>query len=143
MAEGPEGMWLLEHADITCDYIDGRTGIRVALSFKGNELWVRKLSLSATQVEFGSTMSDKKFEETITTTMRNHLNLVAQMHYARLEPMFPNSIAEVTMGFDMDSHEKTVIVKFKNGHVADGPEREAKSEFFLAKCTMLYDLPPI
>lgn len=143
MASGPEGKYLLEYAEITADYIKGRQSIRVALSFKGNELWVRELPMSATQVEFRTQMDDKEFESKITTTMRNHLNLVAQMHYARLEPMFPGSIQEVTMGFDMETNEKTICVKFKNGHVADGPERESKSEFFLAKCTMLYDLPPI
>jgi hypothetical protein len=143
LAEGSEGKFLLEHAEITADYIKGRQSIRIALSFKGSELWVRELPMTATQVELSSVMSDKSFEEKITTTMRSHLNLVAQMHYARLEPMFPNSIQEVTMDYDIETNTKLVRVKFKNGHVADGPEHEAKSEFFLAKCTMLYDLPPI
>ena len=143
LAEGPEGRFLLEYAEITADYIKGRQSIRIALSFKGSELWVRELPMTSSQVELSSVMSDKSFEEKITTTMRSHLNLVAQMHYARLEPMFPGSIAEVTMDYDVDTNTKLVRVKFKNGHVADGPEHEAKSEFFLAKCTMLYDLPPI
>lgn len=142
-AEGPEAQFLLDHAEITVDYIKRREALRIALSFKGSELWVRELPMTAMQVELQSVMSDKSFEEKITTTMRSHLNLVAQMHYARLEPMFPESIAEVTMGFDPETHTKLVCVKFKNGHVADGPEHEAKSDFFLAKCTMLYDLPPI
>lgn len=142
-AEGPEAQFLLDHAEITVDYIKHRQSIRVALSFKGNELWVRELPITATQVELASVMSDKAFEEQITTTMRSHLNLVAQMHYARLEPMFPGAIAQVTMEYDVETSTKLVRVQFKNGHVADGPEHEAKSEFFLAKCTMLYDLPPI
>jgi hypothetical protein len=141
MAEGPEGRYLLEFAEITADYVNCRQMIRIALAFKGNELWVRTLPMSASQVEFQ--MTDKEFADKITTTMRSHLNLVAQMHYARLEPMFPGSIAEVTMGYRHDIAQKTVHVKFKNGHIAEGPEHEAKSELFFARCAMLYDLPPI
>lgn len=136
-------MWLLEHADLTADYVNGRQGIKVSLLFRNKPIWTRILPISANQVEIPSQMSDEKFEQTISNTMRSHLNLVAQMHFARLDQMFPNSIAEVTMGYSPERAEKTIIVKFKNGHVADGPEAESKSEFFLAKCTMLYDLPPI
>lgn len=57
-AEGPEARFLLEHAEITADYIKGRQSIRVALSHKGNELWVRELPMTATQVEVVSVMSD-------------------------------------------------------------------------------------
>jgi len=137
-------MWLLEHADITADYIKGRSCVRIQLLFKNKPIWIRELAMSANQIELREGgMTDEKFESTITNTMRSHLNLVAQMHFARLDQLFPNSIAEVTMGFDPTTNTKTLNVKFKNGHVADGPEAEAKGEFFLAKCAMLYDLPPI
>jgi hypothetical protein len=139
----PEGKDFLEHAEITADYVNGRQAVGIILSYRNRQVWRRLLPISANQVEFSSNMSDEKLYNTITDTMRKHLNLVAQMHFARLDPMFPNSIDEVSMGYDPTTNSKTVQVKFKNGHVAEGPESEAKLDIFLARCAMLYDLPPL
>lgn len=141
--EEPEGALFLDHAEITADYIKHRQAVGVELSYRGKVIWRKELPITANDVEFASKMSDKDLMETVTSTMRKHLNLIAQMHFARLEPMFPNSIDEVTMGFDPKSNTKTIHVKFKNGHVAEGPESEAKQDIFLARCAMLYDLPPL
>lgn len=141
--EEPEGARFLDHAEITADYIKHRQAVGVELSYRGTVIWRRELPLTANDVEIASAMSDQQVIETVTGTMRKHLNLIAQMHFARLEPMFPGSIDEVTMGFDPKTNTKTIHVKFKNGHVAEGPEGEAKDEIFLARCAMLYDLPPL
>jgi hypothetical protein len=147
-AEGPDGVYFLEHADITADYIDGQEAIRVGLSYRNKEIWARKIPMSRYQVEGVKysgkpAVTDDKFRETISNTMRAHLNLVAQLHYARLAQVFPDSIADVALSYDPETMQKTLCVKFKNGHVAEGPESEAKSEVFLARCAMLYDLPSI
>jgi hypothetical protein len=139
----PEGILFLDNAEITADYIKHRQAVGVTLSYRGKMIWKREIPVTANEVEFSSQMSDKDLIDQVTSTMRKHLNLVAQMHFARLEPMFPNSIEEVTMGFNPDTHTKTIHVKFKNGHVAEGPESEAKQDIFLARCAMLYDLPPL
>lgn len=134
-------MWLLEHADVTADYVNGRNEVMVKLLFQNKEIWEKRIAITADQVE--RTMDDEDLEKTISRTLRAHLNIVAQMHFARLELLFPKSIAEVTMGYDSRLAVKTIHVKFKNGHVAEGPESEAKTELFHARCAMLYDLPPI
>lgn len=131
-----------EHLDTTAD-IYNQQYLKIAVTFKGKEVWAKQIPITRSQIEFRSEMADKEFESKITNTMRSHLNLVAQMHHARLEKMFPNSIQEVTMGYDPQKAEKTIHVKFKNGHVAEGPECEAKQEIFHARCAMLYDLPPL
>lgn len=138
----PEVAAIMEHLDVTAD-IQNTQYLTLAVTFMNKQIWKKQVPITRNQIEYREHMSDDKLEQTVTNTMRNHLNLVAQMHHARLDKHFPNSIAEVTMGYDPQKAQKTISVRFKNGHVADGPEAEAKSEFFLAKCTMLYDLPPI
>ena len=138
--EGPEGEYLLSVSDITADYIKGRQAIRVELSFLNKVVWTREIPLSESDV---MTMDDSRFEEKITAAMRANLSLVAQMHFARLEQLFPKAIKDVRMSYDPVKHTKVVVVEFKNGHVAEAPEAEAKTDLFTARCAMLYDLPPI
>lgn len=137
-----EGEYALEHFDVTVDqHKDGYATI--AVEFKGNQIWKKHMLVPGLTAGDGVNMSDEQLRDRVTTTMRSHLSLVAQMHHARLDKLFPGSIQEVTMGYDPEKAQKTLHVKFKNGHVAEGPEFEAKQDIFLARCTMLYNLPPI
>lgn len=137
-----DGEYALELFDVTVDqHKDGYA--TMAIEFKGNQIWRKHMHVAGLTAGGGCDMSDEKLRETVSNTMRSHLSLVAQMHHARLEQMFPGSIQEVTMGYDMEKALKTIHVKFKNGHMAEGPEFEAKQDIFLARCAMLYNLPPI
>jgi len=137
-----DGEYALEHFDVTVDqFRDGY--VLMGVEFRGNQIWKQRVHVSGLTAGGGCDMSDEKLRETVTTTMRSHLNLVAQMHHARLDKLFPGSIQDVTMGYNPETAQKTVHVKFKNGHVAEGPEFEAKQDIFLARCMMLYNLPPI
>jgi len=138
----PDVAAIMDHLDVTAD-IQNQQYLTLAVTFMNKQIWKKQLPITRSQIEYREQMSDSKLESTITNTMRNHLNLVAQMHHAWLDKHFPNSIAEVTMGYDPQKAQKTIHVRFKNGHVAEGPENEAKQDIFLARCTMLYDLPPI
>ena len=138
--EGPEGEYLLSVSDITADYIKGRQAIKVELLFMNKVVWKREIPISEYDV---MTMKDDRFEEIITAAMRANLSLVAQMHFARLDQMFPKAIKNVRMNYYPDKRTKVVVVEFKNGHVAEAPEAEAKTDLFTARCAMLYDLPPI
>lgn len=115
----------------------------MGVEFKGNQIWKRMVPINGLTAGNGVDMSDEELRDKVTNTMRSHLNLVAQMHHARLDKLFPGSIQEVTMGYSPEKALKTIHVKFKNGHMAEGPEHEAKQDIFLARCTMLYNLPPI
>ena len=88
-------------------------------------------------------MSSDALQERVSGAMRANLSLVAQMHFARLEQLFPRAILDVQIGYDPELRVKTIRVAFRNGHVAEGPETEAKSDVFTARCVMLHDLPPL
>jgi hypothetical protein len=137
-----EGEYALDYFEIMFNQShDGFA--EMVVEFRGKRIFQKQIAIRGLTASNGVDMSDDDLRSVVTNTMRSHLNLVAQMHFARLEPMFPGSIAEVTMGFSPATHQKTVAVKFKNGHIAEGPEHEVKSDLFLARCIMLYDLPPI
>lgn len=137
-----EGEYALDHFDVTVD--QSKDGFAtIAVEFKGNRIWKKHMAVRGLTASMGTELNDDELRKTVTNTMRGHLSLVAQMHHARLEQMFPGCIQEVTMGFDLEKALKTIHVRFKNGHVAEGPEHEAKQDIFLARCAMLYNLPPI
>jgi hypothetical protein len=138
-----DGEYALEHFDVTIDQARNDGFVIVAVEFRGNQIWKKQMEVRGLTAGNGSDMSDDKLREVVTNTMRSHLNLVAQMHHARLDKLFPGSIQDVTMGYEPHRALKTIHVKFKNGHVAEGPEHEAKQDIFLARCMMLYNLPPI
>jgi hypothetical protein len=137
-----DGEYALEHFDVCMDQLmDGY--VMMTVEFRGNQIWKQRIHVKGLTAGNGVDMADEKLRDTVTTTMRSHLNLVAQMHHARLDKMFPGAIQDVTMGYNPEKAQKTIHVKFKNGHVAEGPEFEAKQDIFLARCMMLYNLPPI
>lgn len=136
-----EGEYALEHFDVTFDHGHAETVV-MQIEFKGAVVWKRSFNVKGLSTD-GVHIGDDALRDAVTNTMKAHLNLVAQMHFARLDQMFPKSISEVTMGYDIEKDQKLVIVAFKNGHKAIGPEHEAKTELFHARCAMLYDLPPI
>lgn len=113
----------------------------VRIWFNCEEVWSRSISVSGLYDEFR--MDDKELRQVISETMKAHLDLAAQLHFARLSQKFPSAITNVSMAYDATTNTKMIQVLFKNGHKAIGPESEAKSEVFLARCAMLYDLPPI
>jgi hypothetical protein len=73
--------------------------------------------------------------------MEAYFRLAGQVHHAYFEARFPRSIEQVCIGYDSRSATKMIWVKFANGHVAEGPEAQARTDFFIAKCIMLHDLP--
>lgn len=142
LAKELDGEYALEHFDITFDEYAGPDKVKMNVEFRGNVIWRGLVPVNGLSSD-GVSMADNELRDTVSNTMKAHLNLVAQMHFARLEQMFPKSIDSVHMGYDPAKDRKMLHVKFKNGHVASGPESEAKSELFHARCAMLYDLPPI
>ena len=138
--EGPEGEYLLSVSDITADYIKRRQAIKAELLFMNKVVWKQEIPISELDV---MTMEYGRLKEKITAVMRANLSLVAQLHFARLEQLFPKAIKDVHINYDPDKHTKVVVVEFKNGYVAEAPEAEAKTDLFTARCAMLYDLPPL
>lgn len=137
-----DGEYALEHFDVTFDqYRDDY--VIMAVEFHWEQIWKKQVHVRGLTAGGGVDMSDDELRDVVTTTMRSHLNLVAQIHHARLDKLFPGSIQEITMGYDPEKAQKTLHVKFRNGHSAEGPEFEAKQDIFLARCMMLYNLPPI
>jgi hypothetical protein len=130
---------VLNNAQITADYVG--SGVELEIVFMNFYLFKRVLPLTIYMVE--NEMGREDVEKTVTTTMAAHLNLMTQMHFARLAHMFPRSIAHVSTEYDHRSAQDMLIVEFRNGHKAIGPVSEAKTELFHARCAMLYDLPEL
>ncbi len=130
---------VLIKAQITADYVG--SGVQLEIVFLNFYLFRRILPLTIYMVE--NEMSRADVENTVTTTMAAHLNLMTQMHFARLAHMFPRSIAQVTTEHDAEKNIDLLVVEFRNGHKAVGPVSEAKTELFHARCAMLYDLPQL
>lgn len=124
---------LLDKAQVTADYRG--SGVQLEIMFLNFFLFRRILPMTIYMVE--SEMGREDVEKMVTSTMAAHLNLMTQMHFARLAQMFPRSILQVEIEGDQ------LIVEFKNGHKAVGPLSEAKTEVFHARCAMLYDLPEL
>lgn len=82
-------------------------------------------------------------EEKVTHVARQNLSLVAQMHWARLDRLFPKSIKVVDIERNEQSLNHKLLVRFKNGHTAECYEKDAKDDLFTAQCAMLYNLPPL
>lgn len=131
------------NVEFTADHRN-RVGVLLQMWHNRNVVWSHSLpDRLSDAIDTPSIMTDGEFKTTISKAMRDHLNIVSQMHLARLEQMFPRAIKDVELGYDVTRGVKTLVVKFKNGHEADCDEGQAKSQEFLAKCTMLYDLPAI
>lgn len=139
--EGPDGMLMLEHTEFVIDYGTMDAALRVAMEYRGQRVWQAELDMSREQMDRG--MVDELFKKNITSAMRGTLSLVGQMHHARLDKLFPKSIKEVKVSYDPEKARKVVNVHFHNGHVASADEMEAKTELFTARCSLLYDLPPL
>lgn len=142
-SEPVAGAFFMDSVGFTADYIKSRQKVLVQMFYKNKSVWRCEMALSAAQVELKGIMDDDAFTETITKTMRDHLNIVSQMHYARLDAQFPNSIRDVCLEYDMARAVRKVAVRFKNGHIAECDEAQIKTEEFLARCMMLYDLPAL
>ncbi len=125
--------WFKHKADLSVDKMDGRK-VRVDLTGGGiSAHWI---------VDLGGSPK-MSLEEKATHVARQNLSLVAQMHWARLDRLFPKSIRNVELERREVDLNHRLIVTFKNGHVADCLESEAKDDLFTARCTMLYNLPPL
>ena len=140
IAEGDDALRMMDFLDITADY-KGNGKVELVIEFNKEVIWRNRLPISRTNVDVPSTMTDEKLQSTLSVHMRKQLSLVSQMHHARLDKLFPNSIKEVKLGYDPAKAEKLVIVIFKNGHTAEACEAESKTDLFTARCAMLYDLP--
>lgn len=88
-------------------------------------------------------MSDGELENRVSAVMRNNLSILGQLHYVHLHKLFPHAIRDVQVEYDVTQDLKVVKVLFKNGHIAEAPEHESKTDLFIARCSMLFDLPPL
>lgn len=133
------GGYLLEHVEVTADFIMSRTMIELRIQFFDMVMWFKRFPVSEAQL---MEMDTDEIKEKVTHAMRGTLDLLANMHHARLARMFPNCIHKVEVEFSIDTRTKLISVMFKNGHIATASEAEAKTDLFTARCAMLYDLPP-
>lgn len=138
--EGPEGVYLLERAEFTVDYAG--SDIVLALQFGRDVVWKQRLSIKRYDIEENK-ISVTEMEQRIVDTMRKSLSVVGMAEHARLDAQFKKSIERVEVEYRPDIHEKNFKVFFKNGHVAEGTESEIRTDYFMARCTMIYDLPPL
>lgn len=123
--------WFKYKADLSVDPV-GDHKIRVDLTGGGiNAHWIMDIK------------GIGDLEQRVTHVARQNLSLVAQMHWARLDTMFPKAIRNCEIERNEATLDHRLIVTFKNGHVADCFEREAKDDLFTARCSMLYNLPPL
>lgn len=140
--EGDDGMRMMEHLDLTADVNNGRDLLEIAVEFKKEVIWRSRVPITRANIDFESSMSNKELQDTLSVHMRKQLSLVAQLHHARLDKLFPGAISGVRLGYIPATAEKIIIVTFKNGHEAEATETESKTDLFTARCLMLYDLPP-
>lgn len=127
--------WFKNKADLSVDPDYARYAVRVDLTGGGiNAHWL---------IDIGDYDNMEDIEKTVTHVARQNLSLVAQMHWARLDRLFPKSIRNVELERREVDLNHRLVVTFKNGHVADCLESEAKDDLFTARCTMLYNLPPL
>lgn len=138
--EGPEGRYLLEQAEFCVDAHGGN--VVLSLQFGREVVWKSTLPISRAQIDDGA-MPSAEMEQHAVAAMRKSLSVVGQYEHARLNKYFPKSIDRVEVNYDANANEKTFKVHFKNGHVAEGTQSEMSSDYFMARCTMIYDLPPL
>jgi len=131
--ERDDALHVLNFTDVTADYVS--RGVALQLVYLGHKLFNRILPLTIFHLE--NRFGRPDVEKLVTETMSAHMNLLTQMHFARLAQMFPKSILTVEI------EGEQLVVEFKNGHKAIGPLHEAKTELFHARCAMLYDLPEL
>jgi hypothetical protein len=125
--------WFKRQADLSVDPAGG-TSVRIDLTGGGiSAHWIMDVGRGGMA----------NLEERVTHVARQNLSLVAQMHWARLNALFPKSIKNVGLERNEATLEHRLVVHFKNGHVAECIEKEAKDDLFTARCAMLYNLPPI
>lgn len=128
----------ISNIEIAVDVDHLRGGLLLQIDFSRDRSWSKKITVSSY-----ADMSEGELENRVSAAMRNNISILGQMHYVRLHKLFPNSIKDVQIQYKPETHEKIVQVLFKNGHRAEATEHESKGELFIAKCSMLYDLPPI
>lgn len=138
--EGPDGAYLLQQCEFC---VDLHTGMAVlSLQFGRDVVWKQQLPISKGQVENGS-ITVAAMEKHVIEAMRKTLSLVGQVEHSRLNGHFPKSIERVEVEYLPATNEKNFKVFFKNGHMAEGTEAEIRTDYFMARCTMIYDLPPL
>ena len=137
------GAYALDHFEVTVDQVhSGGQYVLLRIWFMHRPIWEQRLHVPGLNAGYVTTQ-DQTLANIVTHVMKEHLDLVAQMHHAWLDRQFPNSIKEVRMERNLETDTKMICVIFKNGHKAIGPESDVKKDIFLARCAMIYDLPPI
>jgi hypothetical protein len=137
--EGPEGAALLHFVDINAD----RQGdyLRVEVMFQRRKIWQKRIRWDGSLFE---NQDHHEFEveiSKVSEAMRGTLSLVAEKHHAYLESRFPGRIERVQAEFDVERYTRILRVVFKNGHKLTCDEKEVKTDEFIAKCCLFYDLP--
>lgn len=135
------GDYAMEHFEVTVDQAHDQY-VHMRIWFEHRPIWERKIHVPVLNTGYVDTQ-DQGLQNIVTHVMKEHLDLKSQLHHAWLSQYFPNSIKSVGMEFNLETQTKMICVTFKNGHKAIGPESDVKKDIFLARCTMIYDLPPI
>lgn len=138
--EGPEGAALLDMSEFCLDTHTGHAVL--SLWFARDKVWEQRLPISKGQLD-GGAISIEEAEKCVLQVMRDTLSLVGQKEHTRLNARFPKSIVRVEVEYMMATRERNFTVFFKNGHIAEGTESEIHTDHFLARCAMIYDLPPL
>lgn len=137
--EGPEAIAAVPYFEITVDHESAQQVMRVQIEIHKTCVYQFRLAVSSIY----EAMSDGELENRVSAVMRNNLSILGQLHYVRLHKLFPHAIRDVQVEYDATQDLKVVKVLFKNGHIAEAPEHESKTDLFIARCSMLFDLPPL
>ncbi len=131
--------WFTKYADLCVDKDYSSYSVRIRLSGGPPGMQID----AQWNMDIGGYNGMRGLAEAVTHVARQNLSLVAQMHWARLNNLFPNSIKDVQLERNMATLDHKLIVKFRNGHEAECLEKEAQDDLFTARCSMLYNLPTI
>lgn len=138
--EGPDAMYVLHTCDVAADYMPGRNAVRAVVSFKG--LPPRMVEMRVTPESMNSDSPEAAIlHKDVTKAMMQNLSLVGQKVLHDLDKKMPKYVQDVQCRYNVQKLEREFVVIFKNGHELVAEEREVKTDEFLARCLMVYDLP--
>ena len=138
--EGPDGLALLSRCEFTADFEKGKGRCRIHLQIGREVVWTGYASVTEDDVQF---LADEELVKRVLTPIRDSMSLVGLEVHAAVDRLFPKSVRKVDVEYSVEQAERKFAVLFQNGHVAEVMESELRTEIFVARCSMLYDLPPL
>lgn len=136
-----------DNAEVALDKLDISTdtgygySLYVYIFYGQREIWQHRIK--------GGAVYSSSDEESVgdavgqmSEAMRGTLNMAAITYQLWLEKRyFPDAIDKVEAEMSREKRHRVYIVHFKNGHKLRVEEPDAKTDEFIAKCCMFYDLP--